>query len=174
MAVFNIAILLLLSIGCVSKIDNNSPTIDVAFFETCKLSQDSIRMNIQQGQKIAIQTDKGVVNLEFSSISKICYGEVCGFCDPSTDIVLTLSNENTSYKLPRFSISPCSKIPVINPAPKCNDPATKDGGNWALSYGKLIFGIVELTPYPQTKIDLQEAYDKKLFKLNLFIINSCK
>lgn len=170
-------ILTILLCSCINAInENDSPKpitkIDsVSVFKDIQLGTDSINVIIKMGDKLKIPLKKDSLEIEVLKINKFCYlGETS--CDVETDVYIKISLNNISNTFPYFDLgwgsgSKKHQFPTVS----CT--TLEPYGGYYYVFNKLIFSIKEITPYPNSREELIDLSEKKLYYLNLTVLNKC-
>lgn len=177
----NLIISIILSVflySCINSIyDENIPNPIVkkdslSVFKDIQLPKDSMNISLKMGDKLKIPLINDSLEIEILEISQFClFGETS--CDVSSTVKLRLIKNKINYTLPEFDLGwGAGTQKRIYFTPSCNLEEVNYFNHFVV-FNKLIYVIKELTPYPKTRAEVNDLKEKKLYCVNLTILNKC-
>jgi hypothetical protein len=142
----------------------------IDFFNDVTIEGDSINLILKMRESQEIATSKGTISIFFEA-SEFCARIMCPTCDVEASIRLFLVHENDTVKLPTISIYRCGEDPpIIYRTVSCSQ---EDSGYNFIKYGKLIYCIKEMFPYPETIDEIIDLVQNNKYYIKLTIIKAC-
>ena len=160
--------MLLLISSCKEK--ESTPT---NFFASIQLTASPLTAKLKMDSSMTISTNNGFISFKFIA-SDLCSQDNCSTCDGDASIRLFFKHNSDSVELPIINIHRCSDpVPTIYSNPDCKKPY---GTSYIplIEYQNIIFGIIELSPYPKTYSEIMDFYYNKKYILNFTILNTCE
>ncbi len=145
----------------------------IDFFSNVTIEGDSINLLLKMGESQEIATSKGTMRIFFEA-SELCAQSECATCDVSASVDFFLIHESDTVKTPTIRLYRCGQdLPIIYKTVSCTQADFGSYGYHFTKYGKLIYNIKELFPYPETREEVFDFYFKNLYNLKLTILNAC-
>lgn len=145
----------------------------IDFFSNVTIEGDSINLILKMGESQEIATSKGTMSIFFEA-SELCPQSECATCDVDASIDFFLVHENDTVKTPTIRIYRCGQdVPIIYETVSCSQKDFGASGYNFTNYGKLIYNIKEMFPYPETINELTDFIQNNKYYIKLTIIKAC-
>lgn len=164
-------LLIVLAFVIMASCKDDDPDLD--FFDQASLVGDSINVLLRMNEPQIILTNEGEMSIYFIA-SELCPQDECSTCDVDASINILLVHKTDTVKVPSIRIYRCGQnIPILYKTIGCNQNDFGASGHNFAKYGKIIYNIKEMYPYPQTMEQLNDLIQNNLYYIRLTALNTC-
>ena len=163
---------------CTAKVDNVIE--EPSNLSKCRIIPDSVNIKIKFGETQIIKTDKGDMEITLRLVDDFCPQIECKSCDVLAGVFFDIKLHKEIVQLNKLFVDRCGstrppKIRKFTNDFLCGYPVSPGSGTIGITHnGRLIFAVVELSPYPNTWDEMKILTNEKKYVVNLLIKNRCQ
>jgi hypothetical protein len=155
----------------VASCKDNEPVLD--FFGKACLVGDSTNLLLRMKQPQTILTNKGEMGIYFLA-SELCSQDECPTCDVNAAIDVFLLHSTDTVKINSIRIYRCGQFPpILYKTVGCDQSDFGASGYHFTKYGKILYNVNELYPYPKTRSELNDLIQNNAYYIKLTALNTC-
>lgn len=142
-------------------------------FESARLVGDSVNLVLRMNEPQTLLTTEGEMSIHFLG-SELCSQEECSTCDVSASVNIFLVHAADTVKVSPIRLYRCSQdLPILYKTINCSQADFGSYGYHFTKYGRIIYSVSEMYPYPATRAEVMEFAKNNRYSIKVTALNSC-
>lgn len=143
-------------------------------FERAILVEDSVSLLLRMNEPVTIKTTEGEMSIYFIA-DELCSQDLCSTCDVNASVKIFLVSTTDTAKVEPIRIYRCGQVPpILYRTVDCSQQQFGYSGYHFAKYGRIIYNIKEMYPYPATQTELAGMISYNLYHVKLIALNDCE